>query len=207
MIPYTVNHIPATSKKRPGFKLVPKYLTVHSTANEKSTAKNERNWLVNPTNTSSTGWHICVDEREAIEAIPLDEVAWHAGDGSNGPGNRQSVSIEICESGDRVKTLTNAALLVADLLKMFGFSFAEIRQHYDWSGKNCPRILRVGNLWTGFLSDINMAMKEIPKWKTDIVDEALKLGLITEKHEPDEVAQKWFVLATMINLYRKLNAS
>ena len=54
---YIVDHIPKTSKKRPGYKLVPEYLTIHSTGNSKSTARNERDYLTNPHNTSSTGWH------------------------------------------------------------------------------------------------------------------------------------------------------
>lgn len=204
-IPYIVNHIPATSKKRPGLKLTPKYLTIHSTANEKSTASNERNWLTNPVNTNETGWHICVDEKEAIEVIPLNEVAWHAGDGKNGSGNKQSIGIEICESGDRKKTLQNAAVLVADLLEKFNLPLSAVKQHYDWSGKNCPRILRVGQKWSDFVDNVKMACSNAtPKWKTDIIDEALKLGLITEKHNPDDVAEKWFVLAIILNVYEKL---
>lgn len=49
--------------------------------------------------------HLVIDETEAIECIPLNEVAWHAGDGANGTGNRKSIGLQICESGDRVKTL------------------------------------------------------------------------------------------------------
>lgn len=205
-VPYIINHISTTSKKRPGLKLTPKYLTIHSTANENSTALNERDWLTNPLNTSEIGWHICVDEKEAIEVIPLNEVAWHAGDGNKGIGNRQSVGIEICESGDRKKTLQNAVILIADLLEKFNLPLSAVKQHYDWSGKNCPRILRVGQKWSDFVDNVKMACSNAtPKWKTDIIDEALKLGLITEKHNPDDVAEKWFVLATMINLYKVLS--
>lgn len=42
--------------------------------------------------------------------------------------------------------------------------------------------------------------KEVPEWKLMIMDEAMKAGLITDTaHEPDEPAQKWFVLATILN--------
>ena len=93
----------------------PQYITIHSTGNPKSTAMNERAWLTNPNNNVTASWHICVDEKEAVEAIPLNEVAWHAGDGGSGTGNRRSISIEICESGDRAKTLENAIKLTANL--------------------------------------------------------------------------------------------
>ena len=148
---YITDHIPANTpyNRRPRLALVPEYLTVHSTANPGSTARNERAWLTNPANKRTASWHICVDEREAVEAIPLDEVAWHAGDGTNGNGNRRSIGIEICESGDRTKTLENAAELIAVLLQRLGLGTEKLRRHYDWSGKPCPRILMTDN-WVGW---------------------------------------------------------
>ncbi len=148
---YKVDHIPVNTPKnrRPGIEMAPEYLTIHSTANPNSTALNERSWLENSYNNRVASWHICVDENEAVEAIPLNEVAWHAGDGSKGPGNRKSISIEICESGDREKTLENAAKLVVRMLKERGWGIDRLRRHYDWSGKNCPRILNYNN-WKGW---------------------------------------------------------
>mgnify|MGYP001014253354 CR=1 FL=1 len=103
---YKRQHIPISNDKRPGKKIKVEYITIHSTANTKSTAQNERDWLVNPSNSRKASWHIAVDEKEAIEAIPLDEIAYHAGDKI---GNNLSIGIEICESGNREKTLKNAA--------------------------------------------------------------------------------------------------
>ena len=86
-------------------------ITIHSTANANSTALNERAWLDNPTNNRYASWHYCVDEIGVVQAIPEREEAWHCGDTG---GNRTSLSIEICESGDRVKTLLNAAKFAAE---------------------------------------------------------------------------------------------
>lgn len=148
---YVIDHIPANTpyNRRPGLTLVPGYITVHSTGNPGSTARNERVWLTNPDNKRTASWHICIDEYEAVEAIPLDEVAWHAGDGSSGPGNRKSIAIEICESGDRAKALKNAAELIAVLLRRLGMGAERLRRHWDWSRKPCPRILMAGN-WAGW---------------------------------------------------------
>ena len=148
---YIIDHIPKNTKsRRPGYVLKPEYITIHSTGNQRSTARNERNWLVNQSNSDPhTGWHICVDDKEAVEAIPLDEVAWHAGDGASGPGNRKSIGIEICESGDRQKTLQNAVKLVTKLLKERGWGVDKLRRHFDWSGKICPRIMQQNN-WAGW---------------------------------------------------------
>ena len=147
---YIVDHIPKTSKKRPGYRLVPEYLTIHSTGNPKSTARNERDYLTNPENTTATGWHICIDDTMAIEAIPLNEVAWHAGDGTEGKGNRASIGIELAESGDRQKMLVNAAILIAKMLHERDWGVDRLRRHYDWIGKTCPRIFYDNGTWKGW---------------------------------------------------------
>lgn len=41
-------------------------------------------------------------------------------------------------------------------------------------------------------------------WKEQIIDSALKAGLITERHNPDDAATKWFVLTVILNLLKKL---
>jgi N-acetylmuramoyl-L-alanine amidase len=102
---------------------------------------------VNPLNTRDASWHIAIDDEMAVEAIPLNEVAYHAGDYT---GNRTSIGIEICESGDREKTLNNSAIVVAKLLKKYGWGTDKLKRHYDWSGKNCPRILNITLDWSGW---------------------------------------------------------
>lgn len=161
---YIIDHIPRTTpyNRRPGLAMVPQYLTIHSTANPNSTARNERGWLTNPSNDRIASWHIVVDEREAIEAIPLDEVAYHAG---NATGNRTSIGIEICESGNRQKTLANAVKLVVKLLKERGWGVDKLRRHYDWSGKICPGIFYDGGKWTGWQQFKQAVQRELDKLK------------------------------------------
>lgn len=174
-----VQHIPKSTPndRRPGIAMEPEYLTIHSTANPDSTAQNERDWLTNPSNTRTASWHLVVDENEAIEAIPQNEVAWHAGDGKNGTGNNKSISIEICESGNRQKTIENAVKLSAQILRERGWGIERLRRHYDWSGKHCPRILEKDNWaeWNEFkimvageLKDTSISpwAKEAMEWAT-----------------------------------------
>jgi len=158
---YTISHIPKTTphNRRPGIAMVPKYITIHSTGNQTSTAQNERGWLTNPQNKRQASFHIVVDESEAIEVLPLNEVAWHAGDG-NGQGNRASIGIEICESGNRQKTLSNAVRLIAKMLKERSWGVGCLRRHYDWSGKSCPRIL-MADSWQGWKDFIAAVEKEL----------------------------------------------
>lgn len=152
---YSIQHIPQSPHKRPGIFMFPKYLTIHSTGNHLSTAQNERDWLTNPENNRQASWHICIDENEAVEAIPLDEVAWHAGDG-RGNGNMASISIEMCESGDREQTVANAIKLVTIMLRERDWGIDRLRRHYDWSKKVCPRIFAEDDwaLWQWFKAEV-----------------------------------------------------
>lgn len=141
------DHVPYSQKRRPNIKINPTSITIHGTANTQSSAKGERNWLTNPQNTRTASWHYCIDDTGiAIEAIPYNEMAYHAG--GNGTGNRTSISIEICESGNRQKTLDYAVELVQYLMKKHGIK--TIYKHNDWSGKICPRILYNGSSWKPF---------------------------------------------------------
>lgn len=155
MYTYVVDHIPRSTKnnRRPGLAMNATTITIHNTANPSSTARNERNWLTNTSNNATASFHIVIDQREAIECIPLNEVAWHAGDGSGaGSGNRTSIGIEITESGNYAATLDNASTLVAFMLKERGWGTERLRRHYDWSGKNCPRLMNRDGEWGGWES-------------------------------------------------------
>ncbi|AGC67453.1 N-acetylmuramoyl-L-alanine amidase CwlA [Thermoclostridium stercorarium subsp. stercorarium DSM 8532] len=216
---YIVDHIPKTTpyNRRPGYSMTPEYITIHSTGNPTSTARNERAWLTNPNNNVTASWHIVVDEKEAIEAIPLNEVAWHAGDGGNGTGNRKSIGIEICESGDRQKTLQNAAELVAKLLKERGWGVDRLRRHYDWSGKICPRIFYDNGKWTGWEQFKEAVQKELfggdnmtqdknqpSDWAKEAWEWAKKEG-ITDGTDPQRVATREEVITMLYRYYKKVS--
>ncbi len=203
---YIVDHIPRTTpcNRRPGLAMSPQYITIHSTGNPSSTARNERAWLTNPSNKVTASWHIVVDEKEAIEAIPLNEVAWHAGDGS-GQGNRASIGIEMCESGNRVKTLENAVKLTAKLLKERGWGVDRLRRHHDWSGKICPRILQPNNWagWEQFKRDVQkelsggetVSTKNQPSpWAKDAWEWAKKEGLLDGTRPKDNLTREEFAV-------------
>lgn len=92
-------------------------------------------------------WHYAVDKDNAVQSIPEDEIAWHAGDGrTTSGGNLTTVAIEICmnSDGDFAKAVDNAARLTADILKRHGLPATAVYQHHDWSGKNCPSQIRAG---------------------------------------------------------------
>ena len=175
---------------RPGGDWRKSLITIHSTGNPYSTAQGERNWLDNPTNTREASWHYVVDDKEIIQAIPDSEEAWHCG---NKDGNRFSIGIEICESGDREKTLRNAAVLVAGKLKELKLSVDDMVRHYDWTKKDCPRILidkryiKGGMDWQWFKGEVERNMEkryntidEVPEWGKAAIQELIDKGCFAD---------------------------
>ena len=168
-LPYSVDHIPTTTahNRRPGTAMTPEYLTIHSTDNLRSSARNERSWLTNSTNTRTASFHVVVDEKEAIECIPFNEKAIHA----YWQGNRKSIGLEICESGDRAKTRENAVLLSAKILRDYNWDISKLKRHYDWPKqngfrKNCPQILilaahqnKAEQTWDWFKSEVKKLLQ------------------------------------------------
>lgn len=134
-----------------------KRIVVHNTANDAS-AENEIRYMIN--NTNEVSYHIAVDDKEAIQGIPFNRNTWNAGDGL-GKGNMEGLSIEICYSksgGDRfIKAEQNAAKLIAQLLKEYGWGIDKVTKHQDYSKKYCPhRTLDMG--WERFLNMVRAEM-------------------------------------------------
>ena len=145
------------------YGMTPKGITVHNTANDAS-ARSEIAYMTN--NNYETSFHYAVDDKEAVQGLPLDRNGWHASDG-NGPGNRTTIAIEICYSksgGERFdKAEENAAELIADLLKKYGWDISVVKRHYDYAPdkKYCPhRTMDKG--WDRFLNMIKAKLEENP---------------------------------------------
>jgi len=93
-------YAPAGANCRPGLALLPRYITIHNTANTSkgAGAQSHAAYLRGAGKDKYVSWHYAVDDKLITHCIPDGEVAWHAGDGGNGTGNRQSLAIEICEN-------------------------------------------------------------------------------------------------------------
>ncbi len=180
------------------YPMTPEYITIHNTAND-ATAINEIAYMTS--NKDATSYHVAIDDKWAVQAIPFNRNGWHAGDG-NGNGNRKSIGIEICYSksgGSKyVAAEANTVEYVAILLKQYGWDIDRVKWHRDWSGKKCPhRIIDEGRLQS--VNDrIATRLMQLNKPKEDVrmfnpssatlkaafeqyLSGAIKEGLITDK--------------------------
>lgn len=163
MVTIRQNLIPESlySWKSP-YKMTPTRIVVHNTANNAS-ADNEIKYMKKSKAEGGiqTSFHFAVDDKEAVQGLPLDRNGWHAGDG-NGKGNREGIGIEICYSksgGSRfTKAEQNAVELIVYLLKKYNWGIDKVTKHQDYSGKYCPhRTLDMG--WQRFIKMIEEKLK------------------------------------------------
>ncbi|OQR57636.1 S-layer homology domain-containing protein [Bacillus sp. CDB3] len=143
---------------RPGNAMKPNYITIHETDNYSvgANAKNHAQYLYSQatgTTDRSASWHFTVDDKEIYQHLPLNENGWHAGDGAEGTGNRESIAIEIAvnQDGDYNKAVENARKLAAYLMGELNIPLENVKKHQFWSGKNCPAIMINNNAWEPFL--------------------------------------------------------
>ena len=58
------------------YEMKPEYITVHNTAND-ATADNEVKYMIS--NNNEVSFHYAVDDKVAVQGIPTNRNAWHAG--------------------------------------------------------------------------------------------------------------------------------
>ncbi len=175
-----VDMVPAgTHGRREVRPMRPRYITIHSTQNFAPGANAERHSLAlkrgalraprRPNGGNRIGyliWHFTTDDRMAIQHMPVREQGEHAD--FNGPGNRLSIGIEMCEhrGSDLRATVDRTAKLTAVLMKQHDIPLRNVVPHYHWpragrspAHKNCPHFLlddgRPGRKWRGFLARVN----------------------------------------------------
>lgn len=140
--------VPKDKENRPQIKRDIKYIVIHETGNTAAgTDAKAHAQLQESGGEGKTSWHYTVDENEGYHSIPDDEIAWHAGDGRDGEGNKNGIGVELCvnEDADFDKTFDNGAKLAGYLMNAYGVPAENIRQHFDFSGKNCPELIRAND--------------------------------------------------------------
>lgn len=160
-LPITESIVPKDHPIRSNTPMTPLWITIHETANTAlgaNAAMHDRYIRSQEAVDRQVLWHATVDQDQIIQHLPWTEVGWHAGDGLHGPGNTQSIGIELCvnANGDFGKTERLAAQLVAYLIGQIASlkPFPDcVVQHNRWSGKDCPHQIRATpGGWEAFLS-------------------------------------------------------
>ena len=137
------------------YEMKPDGVCVHNTANDAS-AMSEVSYMLG--NNNKTSLHVAVDNERVVIGIPFNRNAFHAGDGRNGKGNRNKISVEICYSKNGGKQFEEAERLTAEyiatqILKPNNWGIDRVSKHQDYSGKYCPhKTLDLG--WQRFLNII-----------------------------------------------------
>lgn len=168
--------IPTDRKWRlPQRKLIPEFITIHSTDNESSGANAlaharllaSAGGLKSNNPLSRTGykcWHFTVDDTRIVQHLPTNEQGDHAD--FTGKGNQISVGIEICvnKDGDQQKAILRAAALTAHLMKNLNLDIEHVVPHHYWPQpphgyqKLCPSILlddgKFGKRWNSFKEQV-----------------------------------------------------
>ncbi|MEA3212210.1 MAG: N-acetylmuramoyl-L-alanine amidase [Chthoniobacter sp.] len=166
---------PGRVGRRIQFPLRATYITIHSTSNRGATALQHARGQLNGSfrgrtrwnRTGYVSWHFTVDDRVAIQSLPLDIQGEHAD--HEGPGNQTSIAIEICEFRDprrQAAAVDRAARLTAWLMREKGIPLSNVVPHYHWPQhhfhdyqKPCPRIFmdwgRPGPRWQAYLRKVD----------------------------------------------------
>lgn len=160
-----VDLLPAGNSNRPGPTLAPSSITIHNTDNASpgANAAAHARYMKGPdAQKRQVSWHFSVDDKWVYQSLPTNEIGWHAGTKA---GNRSSIGIEICMNPelDVPATYDRAALLVAVMAYKHGLRIPDgLFQHHDWSGKDCPTILRHtthGMGWSDFVKAAQTYLK------------------------------------------------
>lgn len=159
--------ISRNARGRTGRHMSPRYITIHSTQNWSKGADSNRHALaLKNSKLGRISWHYTTDDRQAVQHLPLSEQGNHAD--HNGPGNKYSVGIEMCEhpGSSRAATMDRTAKLAAYLMVKNDIPLSRVVPHYHWPrwgknppNKNCPHYLmtngRPGAKWQAFLAKVN----------------------------------------------------
>ncbi|WP_353421857.1 SH3 domain-containing protein [Staphylococcus delphini] len=156
------------------YYMQPNKLAIHNTGNT-ATARNEVAYMNG--NRNYVSYHVAVDDKEVVQAIPFNRNAFHTGDGIGlNSGNRTAIGIEICYSMDngysgakseRYKQAEdNAALYAAHVLHQYGWGIDRMYQHYWYSGKDCPHKMRATGTWEEFENKVQHYLNKIKSGKT-----------------------------------------
>lgn len=173
-----------------------KYIVIHFTANNGDTAKGNANYFRNNILKNPASAHLFVDENSVYRSIPDNHSAYHCG--TSGTyyhptcRNKNSIGVELCSriKGGKYyfkdKTITNAVILVKELMNRYNIPVKNVIRHYDVTHKRCP-IPFIDNptAWNNFKQQLSSKEPVKPttqtKTLTSVNDIVYRLGPNSQK--------------------------
>lgn len=146
-------------------------IVIHYTANNGASAMNHFNYFKNLSGRYASA-HLFTDRVEALCIIPLNEVAYHANDGTykgikelSPNANLYSIGVEMCmEKNGTIHpdTIARTEDVVAELCRQFKLDpIKDVVRHYDITRKNCPAPwVANGSLFTAFKNRVSVKMNK-----------------------------------------------
>lgn len=144
-----------------------KYIVLHYTGNTKDTAYNNVKYFSQCDRNASA--HYFVDDNEIWQSVEDSNASWAIGGGTSyGPTNRNSISIEMCCSGNYIVSETteaNALELTKYLMNKYNVSLDNVVRHYDCNSirKVCPNWN--ANNWARWTNFKNKLTTSSSVWK------------------------------------------
>lgn len=169
-VPFRKVILPASqTRQRPGIFMDAAVYVQHETGNANAGANADMHlrYLQNGAEGQQLGYHFTVDEKEAIQMIPVNEVTWHGGDGG-GQCNYTGVSCELCvqdNNAHKTQARENAERLAAAV--MLATNVTRLIQHSDCCAaignpagchSNCPQYIRQDHYWGTFVQHVQSLM-------------------------------------------------
>lgn len=182
-----------------------KFIVIHDTANDKQGADALAHYKYLQTATRYGSAHYYVDDKQIIQTIDDNTVAWAVGDKwarknrtRDDVTNYNSVSVELCinQGIDKAKAYQNLLWLTRYLMAKYP---SEVVRHFDATGKPCPRSWQANNWeqWWQFKKELmNMPSKWAEKdwnWAVD--------NHITDGSNPQGQCTREQVVALLKRMY------
>ncbi len=194
-------------------EMAPQYITIHSTQNPTGDAYAHAKALNRGALRGGVCgylcWHFTVQGDTVIQHLPTNERGEHAD--FDGPGNRYSIGIEMCEhqGNSQLATMERTAKLAANLMYHHKIPIENVRAHYHWpregytpANKDCPHFLlengKPGTTWRWFVGRIQRHYQRLAAF-----DEAAKeqRRLEEESRRRKQMVQRlWHAVTELVGL-------
>lgn len=157
---------------------------------------------------SGISYHFIIRQDGTIEAgRPVEMIGAHAGPEVNGDSIGISLTGNFMDYALTNKQLQSLINLVLYLRELYPDGLT-VWRHKDVAATDCPGEYFPWQELTQALNDSQSSDNEggnsVEPWKDEIMTQAAAKRLITEVHNPDEPAPKWFVLAVGLRILQEV---